>query len=631
MPIVAPPRAVRGSHVRGFLLLVVGVLVVSALWTWNSLRIRVPHLVAAPVRMRAVSQQKLDPAATWPERFPGQVAVLLTDPTDAALAPAHVLRAMGIPFFITRDIDAALKHRLVLIYPSIEANNFSEASAQKLREFVNGGGTVFAQNALWGPVQPLFGFTSSQPLRTRHRMRFDTGSYDSPLLRYLDRAEERELPLGSPKIPEVIWSNGYSPAPGAEVMARFDDGSAAMLHNVVGKGETFTIGVSLSDVVLRPMQNRDYEAERWYVNHFSPGADAWLLLLRAWYESAAPTPVRLATLPSAARGLLVLSHDIDWEYAVGNARKFEEMESRHGVSSTFFMQTKYLKDANSRAFFLEANLPTLRAMKSAGADIESHSVIHSLYFNQAPLGRGDERFNNYRARTTDPKTMPRGLTAMGETCVSKSLLDGEVGGSVTVFRAGHLRVPPALPEALVRCGYDFDSSFTAGDVLSSFPYVPDYNLDFEHPTQLYEFPVNIEDEEQPELRTRIDQALELIQANADNGAPAVLLIHPSDVTGKLAAEEDLLNRLPKETAVTNLLEFARFWRARDRVRWQTREIGDGIEFDIEVPEAISGLTFDLPREPKRVTGTEGTTIRGTHLVLPQLKAGTRDIFEVHWR
>jgi hypothetical protein len=61
--------------------------------------------------------------------------------------------------------------------------------------------------------------------------------------------------------------------------------------------------------------------------------------------------------------------------------------------------------------------------------------------------------------------------------VSKSLLDGELPGHRTVFfRAGHLRVPPYLPEALVRCGYEFDSSFTAGDVLSNFPYELDFDL-----------------------------------------------------------------------------------------------------------------------------------------------------------
>ncbi len=44
------------------------------------------------------------------------------------------------------------------------------------------------------------------------------------------------------------------------------------------------------------------------------------------------------------------------------------------------------------------------------------------------------------------------------------------GQQTVSFRAGHLRVPASLPEALQRTGYRFDSSFTANDVLTDFPY-----------------------------------------------------------------------------------------------------------------------------------------------------------------
>jgi len=38
---------------------------------------------------------------------------------------------------------------------------------------------------------------------------------------------------------------------GAEVLAHFDDGSAALLTNSVGKGKVYLLGLSLLDVVLR--------------------------------------------------------------------------------------------------------------------------------------------------------------------------------------------------------------------------------------------------------------------------------------------------------------------------------------------------------------------------------------------
>ena len=52
----------------------------------------------------------------------------------------------------------------------------------------------------------------------------------------------------------------------------------ALLTNSVGKGRR--TGLSLLDVVLRSQNNRDY-AQRHYVNGFEPGADVWLLILRA--------------------------------------------------------------------------------------------------------------------------------------------------------------------------------------------------------------------------------------------------------------------------------------------------------------------------------------------------------------
>ena len=113
--------------------------------------------------------------------------------------------------------------------------------------------------------------------------------------------------------------------------------------------------------------------------------------------------------------------------------------------------------------------------------------------------------------------------------MSKGLLDGEIPGQNTIFfRAGHLRVPVSLPEALKRSGYQFDSSFTADDVLSNFPFALPRDLGFEEDSDIYEFPVTIEDEESPGFAKRVPQALQVILANAENGAVSVVLIHSNE-------------------------------------------------------------------------------------------------------
>ena len=125
----------------------------------------------------------------------------------------------------------------------------------------------------------------------------------------------------------------------------------------------------------------------------------------------------------------------------------------------------------------------------------------------------------------------------GEVRVSKELLDGEIPGQdTTFFRAGHLRVPVSLPQALERSGYQFDSSFTADDVLSNFPYALPLGLGFDEDSQIYEFPVTIEDEESSGFAKRVPQALEVILANAENEAVSVLLVHSNESAQKAAAK-----------------------------------------------------------------------------------------------
>jgi hypothetical protein len=578
---------------------------------------QVPDLHAAAVPIQPLVHRSPQLLARYPERSPEQVAVLITSRDDAALfTPARMMRAMGIPFFLTRDLPTALRHKLILVYPGIEATTFAADDVRLFEQHLKSGGTIFAQNVFGGALQPVFGVQGYVPLRSRHRMAL-TG-VDDDILRYLDRPQEREVQLGSPTLPEVVWTNGYSATATGEVLARFEDGSAAVITSRRGKGRSYLVGVSFDDVVTRNQQNRDFEAQRMYVNGFEPGTDIWLLMLRAWYESYSGTGARLATIPDGMRSALMLSHDVDWEYSIQPALQFAQAEHSRGLNSTFFVQTKYLPDANSRAFFFGKNLDVLREAKAIGADIESHTVLHFHGFNHASLGSGQESYANYRARATGMDTA-EGISALGEACVSKSLLDGEMHQQTIFFRAGHLRVPPSLPEALERCGYQFDSSFTADDVLTSFPYKLNLDLGWTEESDIYEFPVSIEDEQSP-LDSRLDQALDLIRANADNGAPSVLLIHSNNADSKLKAEQDLLQRLPKDILVTDMSSFAGFWKARDELDWTVQRVSNrSVELELTSGVQVRGLTFTFRQKPK---SSDMGRITGNQIILAEVPAHT---------
>jgi len=582
-----------------------------------------PRLRAVELALLPLAHTDLDPGQEFPESFPLQVAVLWTPTEEGPKTPiaiVHVLREMGIPFFVTRDLKQALQHRMVILYPEVGPRTFTEAQAQELIAFVKQGGNILAQNVYWGGLKPLFGFRDFTSSRKRHRLAFTAAT--DPVTKYLNRPEEREISLGGQNVPEVIWSNGYTAEAGTEVLAQFEDGNAALLSNSVGKGKVYLLGLSLVDAVLRCQDNRDFEAQRHYVNEFEPGADVWLLLVRAWYEGYAKDWVRLATIPDGQRSVVLLSHDVDWENSFKPGLDFVRIENANQASSTFFIQTKYVDDANSKAFFFGPDLTALRELKEQGSSIGSHSIIHSRGFNKFDLGTGHEDYPTYQPRGLGFDTAS-GATVFGEVRVSKELLDGEVPGQETIFfRAGHLRVPPSLAEALVRSGYQFDSSFTADDVLSNFPYALPLDLGFEKDSGIYEFPVTIEDEEAPGYAKRVPQALEVIRANAENGAISVVLVHSNESTTKAAAEGEMLRQLPNDIGKMDMLSFAKFWRARDRLQWRVVSASSSTAvLQITSQEPVTGLTFEFQRPVATVTEGAAVSADQRRIVLPELKPG----------
>jgi hypothetical protein len=609
-------------------LLAIGLVAVFA-WKTNWKKTSGP-LQTKTVPLLSIRHEHQDPTREFPDRFPLQVAVLWTAPDASSENPlpvVHSLKEMGIPFLITRDLGQALKHRLILLYPSVDWRTFNDDQAKQLTTFVENGGSVLAQNVFWGGLRNLFGFREFKPSQKRYHLAF-VGN--DPVMKYLNRPEERAVRLGNKSYNQIFWSNGYELSEGAVAVAHFDDGTAALLTNTVGKGHVYLLGLSLMDVVLRSQSNRDFEAERHYVNEFEPGADVWLLVLRAWYEAYGGDWVRLSTIPNSQRSVLLLSHDVDWQNSFSPGLDFERIEKANAASSTFFVQTKYVDDANSKAFFAEPDLGILRELRAGGSTLGSHSVIHSRGFNKFELGSGKESYTNYHPRGLGYDTAS-GATVFGEVRVSKELLDAQIPNQNTIFfRAGHLRVPPSLPEALERSGYEFDSSFTADDVLSNFPYALPLNLGFEEDSKLYEFPVTIEDEEPPGFAKRVPRALEVILANAENEAVNVLLVHSNESGEKAAAEQDLLRLLPQDIGKSDMLEFAQFWRARDRLTWSitSGSKSNEIELEVSTQEPVEGLTFEFRRPISEVSNGGVLSPDRHRLILPKVNSGQTATFDL---
>lgn len=606
-----------GTTARILIVLALLLTVRVAYLTWQ--RSLIPDLRPASVPLLPLQRASTDFLQQFSAAFALQVAVLWTDTSRSPLSLVHAFRQMGIPFFITVDLDQAVQHRHLVIFPDIDATTFSEAQAQQLLAYVENGGTIFAQNVFWGVFKPIFGFYQFLPLQTRQRVTF---SGHDPILRYLDRPEEKEVWLKGRKVEDAFWTHGYLSDKSSEILAHFDDGTPALLGKSVGKGRVYLCGVNLDDVILRNQTNRDFDAHRHYVNGFEPGTDVWLLLLRAWYETSIADWIRVATMPHGQRSVILLSHNVDWEKAVRGATQFAAMEKQRGIASTFFIQTKYVNDGTSWGFFSGKNLDHIRQLKIDGFELGSHSVVHPHIFHMFPVGTGEETFATYRPYA---KSARRGLggTVFGEVRVSKELLDGEVPQQRTrTFRAAHLHVPPSLPEVLQRSGYEFDSSFTTGEVLTNFPYALPLELGFAEDSGIYEFPIALEDVDKQRLADLTTTALEVIRANDDNGAPTGIMIDPDDPQRNFPVEETILRSLPKGITVSTVENFAQFWRARDRLWWRVdvTEEPQTILLTVKAEEEVRGLTFEFARWIEAVMGEAKLSAENRQVVFPLLPA-----------
>ena len=242
----------KTSRVSVLVILGITGLVANAVY-WGVLHKGVSGGNLHPASLHVTNRPQLisiDVVQVFPEKAPSQVAILLTKSDENGESAIRCLQTMGIPFLVTRDLRIALGHKLLVLYPEVDGRTYDAGQAQAISDFVARGGIIFAQNVLWGGFKTLFGFDDVVPLRTRHKIVFDTTNPEATdaTLRYLNRPAEKEVPLGSSAIPEVIWSNGYKPAAGTRSLARFEDGSIAVLRHDVGRGHTYLIGVALEDL-----------------------------------------------------------------------------------------------------------------------------------------------------------------------------------------------------------------------------------------------------------------------------------------------------------------------------------------------------------------------------------------------
>jgi hypothetical protein len=578
------------------------------------------------------------PAVVLPEERlreagPLFIAVFLPSPEAYGFAVSHAATAMGLPLFVTRDLTAALRQPMVVIAGELVASALDAGREQQLTRYVEAGGVLVIDDLEARAASNLAGIEQVVPSRTRASIRFDPASGD-PGIAHLRAPESLTISLGNLARQEGLQTAALRPRPsdGARVLARFEDGEPALVVRALGRGRVYALGASLSDLVLRPQINRDYEAQRFYDNHFEPSADVPQFLLRDWYLALVPGALALSPIPDGLEGALLLTHDVDFTRSVDNMVAYATAEAKAKVASTFFLQTKYIRDFEDQAFWNEHAMTVAAQVVRLGAEIESHTVAHTYDFSTLGVGSDDESARWYRPRVISRGTSARsgrsvGATLFGEVRVSRQLLAAIAQPHpIESFRSGYLNIHPQQWGALLRTGYRFDSSYSANDVLTAFPYAAMEDAGFARESGIIELPVLIADSVEP-LSSILPQLKTVLDMEAVLHAVCVLLIHPDEADDKLRTELALIEHVRGRFWVGPISRFGRFWSARAAAQVFARLEGAEETVEVTAPEAIEGLTVDFAGPRRLLSSPDSALVRSSNadrtLVLPPLKAGER--------
>jgi peptidoglycan/xylan/chitin deacetylase (PgdA/CDA1 family) len=500
------------------------------------------------------------------------VSVLEVGSSREAIQEQEALRdsleLMGIPYQATSSVEQAALRPLLLIGGLMLNTELSPSEREALYSFVERGGILLATQVQGNRFFPLFGISRAETSRLNFEVRFT--STDDPSLRYLNRPQERVISLGNPKLySETVWSTEYQPSPGADVLARYENGAAAVIRHAYGRGLAYALGLGFKETTLIPQLAQSYEAARRFINWFEPSGDVFRLLLRGLYEDTVHPFLLVHTVPEGKQTALCLSHDVDAQESFKNSFAFARMERELGVRSTFFVTTKYFPDETDIAYYTPERVDWIRRVAEMGFEVGAHSVSHSWTFEEIPVGSPEVDLKSYDVTKA---------TVFGEVRVSKELLDRDLNQQTKGFRSGYLRYPRELLRVLEESGYAFDSSVSAQWVLTNFPHFGFKRrvLGSER-SRIVVVPVTLDDSK-GELKTREfltadtqEEALrvwtDVVRANGENNATSCLLIHPSDATYKLQTERRLIENLRGEDIwIGEVGGIARFWSGRQRLR-----------------------------------------------------------------
>ena len=501
----------------------------------------------------------------------------------------HMAKVTGIPYVVTQDIEVAKNYSMILSSSLFNATTFTDMEKALLFEYVQNGGLLVAPRIQDEAFYSLFGIDGYENSNARYEIIWDSTLTDASL-KYINEPEERTISLGRDSYDFIFKTIGYSTT-FAKSLAHFDDGSPAIIKNLYGNGAAVSIGLSWKEVILRNQINRDYEAQRITSNGFEPTSDVLFLFVRALFFEHNPHTVWKNTSPGRSLSTLMITHDIDSSTGMDTLESFVDYEKENNIEATYNITVRYIDDNLMSDFYLNCQA-TLDYIQSKGHNFGSHSVGHFFDFGDDdifPIGTSGNTKENYNP--SNDGNVTTGGSVYGELEVSKNELESDIPNeTIRVFRAGHLAYHKNLVDVLDDLGYAYNSSFSACDILTNFPFQNKKGRSFSGTiSNVYEIPVTISDvfHSNPiSIFNHFDKAntwLDITRKNQANGAPTVLLIHPNR-NYKLESMSYYLDELPNDIKIMEFEKFGDFWRAREDFVFESELVGNAIT--ISIPDSV---------------------------------------------
>ena len=556
--------------------------------TINSKDVFIFQGVIGPTEQTVVAPSSLSSPQLYASGGSSRLVVLLTEERSNWLGLAHGLKSIGVPFVVTRDYREALKHRVILVYPTITGTSFSREAIRALGAVPRNGGTLIATQVLGGGLEEVFGYSDTVAASRHQEIRWNRAH---PLMERMTDPAEWVTKLNG-KQENSIGTYSYVQARGA--LGSYPDGSTAVTAKDYDRGHAYAIGIDLGALLLKGYNNRTDGFTASFDNQFDPTLDVWLRVLKRMYQTGEPNAVTIGTVPYGKSLSVMFTHDVDFTESMANAVAYAEFERSKGLTGTYFVQAKYIRDYNDDIFFNEQGVRHLARLADLGMELASHTVAHSASFNSFAMGTGAEQYPSYRP-FVKTRLKAYGATILGELRVSKFLIDRLGGGPAMVsFRPGELSNPFGLPQALVATGFRYSSAATANNSLTHLPYQMTYDRLSEAEVEIFEFPVTIEDEELPPMGERVPQALTLAKQIARYGGSVVVLIHPNILGHKLEFEKQFYEAVKGWAWFGSMREFGDWWSARNALQVEAAAEANRMTVSINASRRMSGMTLEVP-------------------------------------